>query len=291
MTPGPAPREPRVAAVVTWFHPPADAPSRIEGLRQQCDTVIVVDNTPGGAQALAEQLDRSVVYLAQDTNRGLAAALNTAMEAVPESASQVLFLDQDSSLPPGAVHVLARHLLVKDVAVAAPVPFDQERARPIDPRRPHSGVRDMDAVITSGMLARRDALRQVGRFREDFFVDGVDQDMCLRLRRAGWRIVQDSSVLLPHELGELRWRRVLGLTFRCTNHPEWRLHDAARNGVILLREQALVAPRWAALQLLQLLYWFLTIVLFEAPRRSRARAFVTGVVAGARGRPLRMPIA
>lgn len=271
-----------VACIVTWFHPPSSARDRLHKLREQFDVLIVVDNTPGPAVPLHDATD--IVYLTRGRNLGLAAALNLALMAVPSTCGQVLFMDQDSELPAGAVDKLARHLQGHDdIAVAAPLPWDARAARAVDPTARAGRVRRPDVVITSGMLARCDALREVGPFREDFFIDGVDQDMCLRLRARGWRIVQDTSVLLPHELGSLQWRGMGRLSMRTTNHPAWRLYGAARNSAVLLREHGRERPLWAVRHVLQLLYWLSAVVLWEPPRSRRAMRLVQGVRDGWRG--------
>jgi rhamnosyltransferase len=274
----------RTAAVITWFHPTPQALVGLRAARRDCDVVVVVDNTPGAtAPSLAVPAD--VVYLPSGRNAGLAAALNAGVASLPDDVALALLLDQDSAMPEGGAAALARHLAVADVAIAAPTPWDQAAGRTVDPaHRAGRGLLERDVVITSGMLVRLRALRAVGPFREEFFVDAVDQDICLRLRSAGWRIVQDSTVLLAHELGEARWRRIAGVTLRSTGHPTWRLYAASRNGAVLLREHLAQRPRWAARQAAQLAYWLLTVLLLEPPRARRAAVFARGLADGLLGR-------
>ena len=65
----------------------------------------------------------------------------------------------------------------------------------------HAAVDDRPSIITSGMLVRRSAFADVPGFREDFFVDCVDSDFCLRVRRSGRRVVRDAALVLPHSIG------------------------------------------------------------------------------------------
>lgn len=59
MTPAAA----RVACVITWFHPSPDAWRRLDHVREQCDLVVVVDNTPHPAHAShCEQPERVVIW-------------------------------------------------------------------------------------------------------------------------------------------------------------------------------------------------------------------------------------
>ncbi|MFZ3245779.1 MAG: hypothetical protein WBG29_07575 [Candidatus Acidiferrales bacterium] len=43
---------------------------------------------------------------------------------------------------------------------------------------------------------------QIGLYDEGFFVDGIDFDFCLRLRRAGFSIHRVPTALMRHQLGE-----------------------------------------------------------------------------------------
>jgi rhamnosyltransferase len=282
-------RELRVTAVVTWFRPNAEA---IEGVRdalRQCDSVVVVDNTPAGEPAL--DAPPGVQLLRPGRNVGLAAALNLGLAQVPAAADAVLLLDQDSRLPADLVARLTAHLQQPAVGAAAPAPWDAAQGRYLDPRtgaRPV--VADLPVVITSGLLVRRKALADVGTLREDFFVDAVDLDLCLRLRRAGWRVRQDRNVRLPHRLGETQWHRVLGIAVRSSHHPTWRLYSGARNSAALTREHAGHEPRWAATNALLLAYWLLTVAAFEPPRAVRVRWFVRGLADGWRGRRPRIAL-
>lgn len=274
----------RTGSVTTWFHPGDDALAGVQDAVRQCDVVVVVDNTPGDAPGIEHRLPSEVVYVRSGSNRGLAAALNEGVRRLPPDVSTVLVLDQDSRMPQGMVASLARHLSVPGVALAAPAPWDDVERRLVEPRTVHGRrLAHVDVVITSGMLLRRDVLEAVGLFREDFFVDGVDQDLCLRLRRAGWTVVQDRRVLLRHRLGALRWHRVLGLKIRASHHETWRLESAACNSTTLIREHFRTSPRWALVSVGQLVYWLLTIVVFEPPRLRRAALFLRGVQRGARG--------
>ncbi len=282
-----------MVALVTAFRPDERLAAVVRSAAGQCARVVVVDNTPLGERGASELLvgagvptgaDDHVLVHRSGANLGLAGALNLGTGLAGE-AGALLLLDQDSVLPDDAVLRLGAHLSDPRVAVAAPVPWDAGAGRYLDPRaarRPE--LADLPVVITSGMLVRRSALDAVGPFREDFFVDSIDQDLCLRLRRDGWRVLQDRSVRLPHSLGETRWRGVGPLRLRSTQHPTWRLYWAARNGIVLARENWRREPVWVATSLALLGYVALTVLLFEPPRRARLRTMAHGLRDGWAGR-------
>ncbi|WP_158609507.1 glycosyltransferase [Cellulomonas triticagri] len=276
-----------VAAVVTAFRPDERATAVVRSAAAQCATVVVVDNTPEGepgTDALPEVAALATV-LRPGRNLGLAGALNAGAASVPPG-TDLLLLDQDSAVPDGLVAALAAHLDDDPrTGVAAPVPWDVDADRPLDPRAAHRPpLADLPVVITSGMLVRRAALDAVGPFREDFFVDCVDQDFCLRVRHAGWRVVQDARVRLPHSLGETRWRGIGPLRLRSTSHATWRLYWTARNGTVLAREHLRREPAWVIVSAALQCYVALTVLLFEPPRAQRLATLLRGLRDGWTGR-------
>jgi N-acetylglucosaminyl-diphospho-decaprenol L-rhamnosyltransferase len=56
---------------------------------------------------------------------------------------------------------------------------------------------DIACVLGASMIARTDLIRRIGGFDEEFMLYGEDQDLCLRIRRAGYEIgfIDDAVVL------------------------------------------------------------------------------------------------
>ncbi len=59
-----------------------------------------------------------------------------------------------------------------------------------------------DWVSGSFILARREALDSAGIFDERFFVYSEEVDLCLRIKRAGWRVVHLPSMTIVHHAGK-----------------------------------------------------------------------------------------
>jgi hypothetical protein len=57
---------------------------------------------------------------------------------------------------------------------------------------------DLEAVVGTCMLVRREAFEEVGGLDVSFPVAYNDVDFCLRLRRAGWRILYVPDAVLVH---------------------------------------------------------------------------------------------
>lgn len=285
-------RMPTIAAVTTAFHPDERLIAVVEAALKSCARVVVVDNTPGDGPFLSDALrDRDAVTVVRDgRNRGLAGALNAGLGVLTSSEPPdlVLFLDQDSVLGEDLVTGLAEHLTDPTVGIAAPAPWDEEQGRYYEPGTANGpDVAEREAVITSGMLVRRDVLAEVGPFRGEFFVDHVDNDFCLRVRAAGYRVLRDKRHKLAHSLGQRNQHKLAGVSVASSRHPTWRLYWIARNGTVLIREHRKDAPVWSRNTALYLVWWFALRTAIEAPRGPRAMAMLRGFRDGLRGRTSR----
>jgi len=56
--------------------------------------------------------------------------------------------------------------------------------------------------MTSGNLLNLHAVKQIGGFSEDLFIDRVDQEYCLRLRMNNFRVIQVNFVVFDHPKAE-----------------------------------------------------------------------------------------
>jgi rhamnosyltransferase len=269
-----------ITAVVTAYHPDDRLSAVLGTALETCAEVLVVDNTPAGSASLTDGLaGPGVRVLRSGSNGGLAGALNAAVGALSAKAEAVLVLDQDSELPTGLVTALAASLADASIGVVAPTPVDAVDGSTYDRFAPSAGALvDRDTVITSGMLVRREVLDAAGPFRDEFFVDWVDNDFCLRIRRQGVRIVQDTKTLLPHSIGDRREHRVGPVTIKVLRYSPWRHYWITRNGLVLIRETVGRNPRWALQAVLYLGRQALTTAVFEPSRAANVKAILRGVL-------------
>lgn len=276
----------KIVAVITAYHPDERLAAVVESALLSCDSVVVADNTPGDAASLASKLDDPRVrVLRTGHNRGLAGALNLGLAQAPAEADAVLFLDQDSILPPELVAGLLAHLADEKIAVVGPTPVDAETGGRYERTADrHAAVDDRPSIITSGMLVRRSAFDDVPGFREDFFVDCVDTDFCLRVRRSGHRVVRDAALVLPHSIGSGRDHKLGPLNVRVLHYPAWRHYWIARNGLVLSREFFGTERGFVLMNALFMARWLLVTTLFDDRRRASVPAVLRGLLHGLTGR-------
>ena len=140
------------------------------------------------------------------------------------------------------------------------------------------------AVVTSASLMPLAPYRHVGPFRNELFIDGVDQEYCFRLRREGYHVIVACDAKFLHSLGypiarRFIWRRVIP-----TNHSALRRYYMTRNRLVIAKEYIHSEFRWVALQLLALFKAIVLIVLFESDKAAKLRMVMLGIYDGMTGR-------
>src|SRR4051812_30967833 len=103
---------PHVLAVVVTYNPGEELGTHLAALRSQVPDVLVVDNASANIETVREVVARTgCTLLANDENRGIAAALNQgARVALDRGAAWLATFDQDSLLPAGSIErLLACH--------------------------------------------------------------------------------------------------------------------------------------------------------------------------------------
>jgi GT2 family glycosyltransferase len=229
------PDAPKVTAVVVSYNTRDDLLRCLASLAAHVRLpleVVVVDNasTDGSAAAVRAAYPAARV-LESPANQGFSAANNAGIRA--SSAPQVLVLNSDAELLPGALETLSGLLDARsDLGVVGPrtvnpdgsvqlsfgpdlTPLSEWRQRSLvlglRARRPEalreaeqraSREQEPDWVSGSCFLARRAALEAIGGFDEGFFLYEEDADLCRRLRGAGWRVLYTPAAEVRHALGQ-----------------------------------------------------------------------------------------
>ena len=243
-----------ICAVIVSYLPDADFPARLAAIANQVDAVIVVDNasTNSALSGLTEKNnDGAICLITNPDNLGIARALNIGVEhAISLNYGWVLLFDQDSSVNASMVTsmvevynaipdkdslaVIGAHFHDINRPTSEPVPAIKHTGNL--PICPTPLWHEVDWVITSGSLISIAAYQKIGPFRDDFFIDFVDTEYCLRARKSGYRIVKTTAPLMTHAIGKHSQHQVLGMRKWTSNHSPDRRYYITRNHTVLLRD-------------------------------------------------------
>jgi len=240
----------KIIAVVVTYNPDLDKLKRLLSvLSKNLADIVLVDNASEN-QSLVGKCSGKCTFIALARNKGIASAQNRGIKKAFEfGCDGIIFFDQDSEVSSDLIVRLAESFEIlavsKNVAIIGPIHKDRrvEFFYPLIKLSRSGWVKkinpallteptEVDLVISSGSLISVKALLDVGLMNEDFFIDYVDTEWCLRAKKMGYELYVDPRCILIHEIGEsiLKvWRWYVPV------HSPNRRYYRIRNGYRLLR--------------------------------------------------------
>lgn len=138
--------------------------------------------------------------------------------------------------------------------------------------------------ITSGTLVTYKGFREMSGLRDDYFIDFIDNEYCLRIYKLGYKIAINCEVTLDHAIGHRSMHKFFGIPIKPNNHSPPRRYYIARNGVRTALDYGSHYPSYVFLILTRMIHEILSIVLYEKNRRKKLTAIIYGFYHGLIGR-------
>jgi GT2 family glycosyltransferase len=219
---------PRVVIVILNWNGLSDTLACLESLaslNHPSGDLLVVDNgsTDGSVEAIQEQFPQ-VTLIENSENLGFAAGNNVGLRhALDVGADYALLLNNDTEVdPPFLQHLVQVCEADSSIGIAGPLIYyhhDPEiiwsAGGAIDWRRGNTcmlglnerdldqfGIepREVDFVSGCAMLVRLTALEQTGLLDERFYLYYEEVEWCVRIRRAGFKIVHVPQARIWHKI-------------------------------------------------------------------------------------------
>jgi rhamnosyltransferase len=239
----------RIAATIVVYRPERELLLGLVGaIAADVERIFLFLNCRPDPQLLAEceaaARPTPVLCLGDGSNVGLGRAYNEAAQAAWEAGCDLILLfDEDSTPLPGMPARLADafdragdHVALVgprprtlDIAGGYKLPPSARNPAPLPP-----DLRDLAFLISSGSLIDLAAFAEIGPFREDFFIDGIDLEWCFRARARGFRTIMAMDEEMPHRLGRGIIRVPL-LNVHFVDNAPARLLTYARNQAAMMR--------------------------------------------------------
>jgi glycosyltransferase involved in cell wall biosynthesis len=241
----------RVLAVLVTYRRPAELRRMLEVVAASDrvpDRLVVVDNDPTpAARAEVERFSGSMDYVAAPENLGPAGGIALGMSRALEDAAPedwILLLDDDDpphdGLSLGTLVAFGERMSRDDPRTGGiglvGARFDPRRGEMVRvPDDELAGPVPLDYLGGNQFpLYRVDAVRRIGRFREDLFFGFEELEYGLRMRRAGFSLYADGD---EWRSWRATWGR-LGIAARPRTglgEPSWRRYYGLRNLIAILR--------------------------------------------------------
>lgn len=295
----------RICAVVVTYNIGPSFERGFQSLLGQVDHAIVIDNgsTDNTVQVL-EQLQNAHPHFLDiliNEGNGLAKAQNMGIrKAKAAGYDWVLLLDHDSRLGDGMIAAMkdAYQKLSEPEKLGILAPFIRDENTLKDPtyvtpwmgvlfRRVEFGdntmLENVVNVIASGSLIPTRIFDAVGYMDEQYFIDYIDTEFCLRLISHGYHICAVRDALLYHRLGERKAYRFLGLQIITTNHCPLRRYYIYRNKIKTLKRYLFRVPSYAMYDLAAVVYDVIRILMYEQDKGEKMRFIFRGICDAMRG--------
>lgn len=189
-----------MAVAITLYHPDEKIAENILRISSYFETIYLFDNTESKTKTdkMRNLLHKKgIKYATKNKNTGLAYALNVCCHAAYKAGYQwIMLLDQDSVITKDTLDEMKdfiEHWDSKRLGIVAPR-IEDYGLRCVKSK----GAKEKTQVITSGMILKLEAFKNIGGFLNDLFLYYVDFEYCYRLRKKGYIILQNQGAILYH---------------------------------------------------------------------------------------------
>lgn len=231
----------KVAAVVVTYNRKKLLRECLQALLNQTrplDEIIVIDNasTDGTDQMVHEEFPQ-ITYVRLSENIGGAGGFHEGMKLAYEKGYDWIWVMDDDAMPAlNSLEMLMRAIASLGKQADTACLWNQivtDRELTSVPDQVH--LEEVESVTFVGFAISRKLMETVGLPKGDYFIYYDDAEYCLRIRRAGGRILRVIGSIIYHK----DWlhqpvieRRILHLTISTPRIPKWKFYYLARNNIL-----------------------------------------------------------
>jgi len=251
----------KINGVVVLYNPEETIIDNITSYLDNVEKLYIIDNSESKNTELINEIvsiSKKCIYIDNNGNQGIAHALNVGAKlAIENGADWLLTMDQDSSFTQGSLVKLIDWIEnndIHDVGIVSPLHLENELL--FDTNKNY-------ITMTSGNLVNLVIFNKIGNFLEKLFIDSVDTEYCLRLKKFNYTLKRISSVVLNHNLGDMKYDNFGNKKITYTNHNHLRRYYIMRNRLYIWKEYADILPSFIDSDKKQAIKEIIKILLFE----------------------------
>lgn len=268
-----------VCAIITTFTPDSEFIERVRRISKQVSWVVIVNDS--GMQSSRFDIAKlgNVDMIFNEVNSGIAYALNHGIKVAAERGFKYFFTFDDDTVVDenyviDTINFVNQHseLNIGVVALA--------REPQVASSSEDVNYRLKRTLITSGSFFNLDTFKKINGFNQDLFIDLVDYDFTTKIRKQGLKLIQLKKQGMRHSVGELKIRKLFGISFRVYNHSPFRLYYQVRNSFYFLKEFLFFDPALSLLLFSHIFRIFFKAVIFEKSKKQRLYFITIGLFDG-----------
>lgn len=266
----------KLAGVVVWYKPTDEDIKNINTYLKYIDKLYIIDNTEGKDNKNKVPKVKKIEYIYQNENLGIAKALNIACKkAIKEKYNFILTMDQDSSFQEDDLEKMKKIISKQDLTnIGIISPWHKTKLKIEKPKEKIDYPLD---VMTSGNILNLEIYKKLNGFKEFLFIDGVDIEYCLNLKKNGYKIMRINTIEMEHSLGDIFYRKFLKKEFMCDNHNYSRIYYMARNYRYIKKNYREIAPEFCDV-LVKIKGLIFKIVFYEKDKFRKLRSILLGII-------------
>ena len=203
----------KICMGVVLYYPNQSDLKRIESYTNTVDKVIVFDNTDDGSNENSAFFTgaKNIQYISQRENLGMARALNElCKKAISNGYDYIITMDQDSIFNTSDISNLINYISsnrLDNIGIIAPRVHYLNKKSKVDKgnttkKEMEQKIEFVDWVITSGSAINLNTFNMTKGFDEKYFIDRVDYDYCMELKKVAKKIILVNNSFLYQQLGE-----------------------------------------------------------------------------------------
>lgn len=268
----------RILSIIIVYNPNIDLLlTNIKSFVEYIDLLLIWENST----LLDEQKEiinlispTKIIFHNEGQNKGISYPLNYAWKYAQQySFDYLLTMDQDSiwiGFKSYLNHCL--NISKSQKAIFGPNLLSIENHNQI--------YRPIDHVITSGCLISIDALNHIGGYNTNFFVDGIDVELCYRAKKYGYNIFQIGECQLKQKFGAPQKVNLLGFKFTTSNYSAERLYNILCNHICIMRKYGITRTLCKQVFNVYILKFTIKIILGEKDKWNKIKAIYKGIWKG-----------
>lgn len=220
-----------VFAVIVTYNGDANLLNNIKSLEKQTQEIVVVDNNSQTDmnEVITYCKNNNIQIVFNDKNYGIATALNIGAKIGREkNYKYLLTMDQDSILDENAVDEMIKVIEKDDSIWSVGTNYlNLSCEEDFIPK---------DVLITSGNLTYMNIFDKVGGFNDILFIDCVDFDFSLSIRKMGGQIGIATNAKMTHKIGEKTEGSFLFFKIKLSQHSAFRYYYMYRNHYYIIKK-------------------------------------------------------
>lgn len=266
----------KLAGVVVWYKPTLKDIKNLETYINYLDKLYIIDNTENINNKDKVPNSKKIEYIFQNENLGIAKALNIACKkAIKENYKFILTMDQDSSFNNNDLEkmkTIASKMPLTKIGIISP--WHKTKLKIEKPKEEIDYPLD---VMTSGNILNLDIYKKINGFKDFLFIDGVDIEYCLNLKKNGYKVMRINTIEMNHDLGDIFYRKILNKEFMCDNHNYLRIYYMVRNYRYIRKEYRRIAPEFCDI-LVKIKGLVFRIIFYEKDKFRKLRSIILGII-------------